>query len=421
MNIEECLHQLMQRPIHQTEEAFKHGQNCIRDYIASQEAVYTKPVIAVAGTNGKGSCVASLTEIYLRAGYQVGAYLSPHLNQVNERFLLNGEPIDDHSLTQTMQVIIENPALESLSYFEVLTLTAWQLWLNIDPDVMILEVGLGGRLDAVNALPITAGIITSIGLDHMDRLGKDREAIALEKAGIAHSGLPLVVAEPDMPTEAIAYIDQQGSLMYQNGFAYEAHVVDQELIWSCDGHVLHLPRPKLHHQSVGAALMMVTTLNEQLPVDESCFEFALTHATLPGRFECINDHKQIWVDVAHNLPAIEYLLSRWPYSWHESCCIIALKKDKDWRSMLKAILKQTKHIYVVDMKDEGVVPAHEMIKYMKLDESYIVAEDDLASFLNVITEKTLIFGCFTLVNLALEISENRLAWDEPNGSGEDDA
>lgn len=404
-----------------SQEQFAQGQATIRSFIEESKQTFTKPVIAVAGTNGKGSCIATLTEIYLRAGYQVGAYISPHLNDVIERFLLNGKPIDEHSLQQVLTPLMADERLASLSYFEMLTLCAWQLWMTIDPDVIIMEVGLGGRLDAVSALPITAGVITSIGFDHMAWLGETLEEIAVEKAGIAKPGIPMVVAEPHMPTEAIAVIDQVGSKLYQSGFAYEAHVVDQDFIWSCDGQVLHLPRPKLHPQSVGASLMMVKALNEQLPVDESCFAYALTHAKIAGRFECINDHKQIWVDVAHNVPAVEHLIQRWPFDWEETCCIVAIKQTKDWKGMLKTLMSQTRHIYVVNMQDNQMVPANQMVKYMKSDESFVLEEADLASFLNVINEKALIFGSFGLVNAVRQIGINQLAWDEPNTEGDSHA
>ncbi|MEE2769980.1 MAG: hypothetical protein VX835_02730 [Pseudomonadota bacterium] len=417
----EIENQLKERVANKSTEEFAQGQDIIRDYLTRKDSQYSKPVIAVAGTNGKGSCVTTLTEVYLKAGYQVGAYISPHLNEVNERFLLNGSPIDQHSLEQTLTTLMDDPSLASLSYFEMLTLCAWELWTKIDPDVIILEVGLGGRLDAVNALPITAGIITSIDFDHTDILGDTLEAISIEKARIARPGMPLVVAEPNMPTEAISVIDQVGSMLYQNGFAYEAHVVDQDFIWSYYNEVLYLPRPKLHHQSVGAALMMVVALNDEIPVDQSCFESALLNAAMPGRFECINEQKQIWVDVAHNVSAVEHLLSRWPFAWEETCCIVAIKNTKDWHGMLKLLMKKPTHVYAVNMSDESMVPAKKITQYMKLDDSFILQENDLASFLNVITEKTLVFGSFHLVNTVRQIGSSQIAWDEPSNTGETDA
>ena len=418
----DLLNRLFGRTSKKSSGKFSEGITCIQNYIANNELNVNKPIIAVAGTNGKGSCVATLTEIYLRAGYQVGAYVSPHLDKITERFLLNGQPIDDHSFNKILERLLDEPTLETLSFFEILTLCAWHLWLEIDPDVIIMEVGLGGRLDAVNALPLTASIITSIDYDHMDILGESLVEIALEKSGIARPGLPLVVAEPNMPTEAIAMIDQIGATLYQVGFAYEAHIVDQAFIWSREpGSVMHLPRPKLHPQSVGAALMMVTALNDQIPVDPSCFEDALSQADLPGRFECINDRQQIWVDVAHNVPAVENLVDRWPFAWEESCCIVAFRKDKDWRNMIEVITKYTKHIYAVDLADEDMVPANDIIKAIKLDELSIIKSSALAEFLNDITEKTLIFGSFKIVNLARQISQNQLSWDSPNQLGEDDA
>ena len=419
--MDDLLEQLSLRHGNLSKSDFAEGQAIIEQYIRDQGYEFKKPVIAVAGTNGKGSCVAMLTEIYLRAGYQVGAYVSPHLNTVNERFLLNGKPIDEHSLKQVLEPLLNDPSLETLSYVEILTLCAWILWMKIDPDVIIMEVGMGGRLDAVNALPINAGIITSIGLDHIEWLGDSLELIAIEKAGIAKAGMPLVVAEPNMPTKAIAAIDQAGARLYQNGYAYEAHVVDQDFIWSYDGTVLNLPRPKLHPQSVGAALMMVKTLEAQIPVDESCFEYALTHADLPGRFECINDQKQIWVDVSHNVPAVEHLLTRWPFAWEETCCIVAFKNDKDWQGMLKALMQNTKHVYMVDLCDEQMVDPKKMVKYLKLDDNAILPVEDLTSFLSMINEKTLVFGSFALVNQVRQIGLNELSWNDVGHEGHEDA
>lgn len=419
--MDDLLEQLSLRLGKASKSQFAEGQAIIEQYIRDQGYEFKKPVIAIAGTNGKGSCVAMLIEIYLRAGYQVGAYVSPHLNTLDERFLLNGKPIDEHSLKEVLKQLLNDPSLESLSYFEILTLCAWILWMKIDPDVIIMEVGLGGRFDAVNALPINAGIITSIGLDHIEWLGDSLELIAIEKAGIAKASMPLVVAEPNMPTKAIAAIDQAGAILYQNGFAYEAHVVDQDFIWSYDGTVLNLPRPRLHPQSVGAALMMVKTLDAQIPVDESCFEYALMNADLPGRFECINDQKQIWVDVAHNVPAVKHLMTRWPFAWEETCCIIAIKNTKDWQGMLKVLMQNTKHVYVVDFTNENMVSPKKIVKYLKVDDTAILPVEDLASFLSMISEKTLVFGSFALVNQVRQIGLNELTWNDEGHEGNDDA
>lgn len=162
---------------------------------------FSCPVITIGGTNGKGSCVACLESIYTNAGYQVASYTSPHIIHFNERIKLNGQPIDDQRLMQAFSVIeaTRKRCNETLSFFEFTTLAALWLFRQQLPDVILLEVGLGGRLDAVNVVDSDLAIITSIALDHMEWLGSNRCAIAAEKTGIARQGRVLICGDETPP------------------------------------------------------------------------------------------------------------------------------------------------------------------------------------------------------------------------------
>lgn len=420
MTLKDCIKRLDERIIDRDPALFLAGQKTIQAYLAANEVNYARPVIVVGGTNGKGSCVATLSQIYTQAGYQVGAYTSPHLSKLNERFLLNQNPIDDHSLAAMLTKILDDEQLVDLSYFEVLTLAAWMLWISIDTDLMIFEVGMGGRLDATNALPMTASILTSVGLDHTEELGHTRSTIALEKVAIARPNQPMVVAEPDLPQSAHDWLEETGAYVYQNGVAYETHLLDQNLVWTMDDQDIHLPRPRLHQQSVGAAITMVHLLQDKLPVAEHVVAKAVGDAGLIGRFECVNETQGIWVDVAHNAPAVEYLINHWPFAWEASCCLVAFKRDKDWRSMCKHIKGLTKNLFVTDLGVPGLVSADELCEALGIDTAYQVDAEDISGFLDGLTEKTLVFGCFTLVAKVRSVFEENICW-QPNAIGEDDA
>ena len=177
-------------------------------------------VISVAGTNGKGSCVAMLAAIYRGAGYRVGAYTSPHLLKYNERICIDGEPVTDQELCSAFERVDQNRKDTSLTYFEFGTLAALQVFTERDVQVAILEVGLGGRLDAVNCVDADVALITIIVMDHMQWLNDSRDAIGQEKTGIMRSGKPIVYAEPNPPPSVPAYAGQLGARLYRLGEDY---------------------------------------------------------------------------------------------------------------------------------------------------------------------------------------------------------
>jgi len=175
----------------------------------------TVPVVTVAGTNGKGSCVALLEGLLQTEGLKVGAYTSPHLQRYNERIRLNGAEVSDTQLCQAFEAVEAARGNESLTYFEFGTLAALYLFRSGKAEILLLEVGLGGRLDAVNVIDTTIAVITSIDLDHVGWLGSTREAIGREKAGIVRHGRPLVCADPDPPVSVLDTARYEAAPVYQ--------------------------------------------------------------------------------------------------------------------------------------------------------------------------------------------------------------
>ncbi|MCK4869755.1 MAG: bifunctional folylpolyglutamate synthase/dihydrofolate synthase [Gammaproteobacteria bacterium] len=194
---------------------------------------FNVPVITVAGTNGKGSCVAFLEAILLAESYRVGAYVSPHLLSYNERIRIDGENIDDASLCVALSAIMSARADVELSYFDFTTLAAFVIFKQLDLDVVILEVGIGGRLDPVNAVDPSISVITTIALDHMDRLGNDRESIGFEKAGIMRLGVPVVCGDAYPPASVVNMAHKLGAPLYCFNKSFGLQQLQDRWHWSC--------------------------------------------------------------------------------------------------------------------------------------------------------------------------------------------
>ena len=277
------------------------------------------PVISVAGTNGKGSSVALLESIYSQAGYRVGAYTSPHLYQYNERIRLNQQIIDDKSLCESF-ARIDTARLQdeeiSLTYFEFGTLAAFDIFhqaaLADQLDVILLEVGLGGRLDVVNLIDADLALITSISLDHTSWLGNNREKIGYEKAGIMRASKPIVCSDIDMPESIQQHALSLQSPLYQIGkdFQYQQRQLDWQ--WSSEKSIrTALPRPALigehQYQNAAGVLKVVELMNSQLAVSQSEVRQGLMEVQVDGRCQVISAAKTIILDVAHNPDSIESL------------------------------------------------------------------------------------------------------------------
>jgi len=270
---------------------------------------FSCPVITVAGTNGKGSTCAMLESILGQAGYRTGVYTSPHLVHFEERLRLNGQAVDASELVASFASVERARALNdaevSLTYFEFSTLSILDVMRRSQLDVVILEVGLGGRLDAVNIIDSDCAIITSVDLDHMELLGNDREQIGREKAGIMRTGRPVVVSDP-MPPQSV--LDRATSIdadLWRFGVDFNVSGDKQQWGWAGRGRRysgLAYPALRGANQLVNAAgvLAALTALRERLPVTAQSVRSGFAFVELPGRFQIIPGQPTLVLDVAHN-------------------------------------------------------------------------------------------------------------------------
>jgi dihydrofolate synthase/folylpolyglutamate synthase len=302
------------------------------------------PVITVAGTNGKGSCVAILGAILAAQGYRVGSYTSPHLLRFNERIVIAGETVSDSALCQALAEVDRARGDISLTYFEFTTLAALCLFQAAALDVVVLEVGLGGRLDAVNIIDADVAIVSSIALDHEAWLGSDREVIGIEKAGIFRQGRPAVIGDRSPPQSLLSYANQLGCrvLCREQSFSFTPHGDT----WDWHGVDLNgspcayrqLPMPKLLLDNAATVLQALQCLS--LAVGESAIREGLNQAEVTGRCQ----HNMvagvdIVMDVAHNPAAVVTLREhlRQNSVSGRTLCVFAVMADKAVATMISEL------------------------------------------------------------------------------------
>lgn len=266
-------------------------------------------VITVAGTNGKGTTCRLLEAILLAEGLRVGVYSSPHLLRYTERVRLQGRELPPQRHSAAMAAVEGGRGGTSLSYFEFGTLAAFWLFKQEALDAVILEVGLGGRLDATNVVDADVAVITSIALDHTELLGPDRESIGREKAGIMRAGRPAVVGEPDRPVSIDAAALATGAIPFCRGSDWRFQQDADTWSW-CDGQskLAGLPLPSIPLDNAATALAALKRF--PLAVSEQSIRRGLAEASLPGRFQIVGQAPLCILDVAHNPHAAGYLSQR---------------------------------------------------------------------------------------------------------------
>ena len=274
------------------------------------------PVITVAGTNGKGSCVALTARILAEAGYRVATFTSPHLLRYNERITVDGVEVSDEALMAAFERIDAARGDETLTFFEFNAAAALLVFAEADLDAVVLEVGMGGRLDAVNVVDADVALVTSIDLDHCDWLGRDRETIGREKAGIFRAGRPAIFGARDLPASIREHARQLGADLQQLGRDFDWLPLGER--WSWRGRTSEqrdLPAPALHgeiqYDNASAVLAALEALGSRLRVPRSAIERGLLTVTLPGRFQIVRRTRPRaieWIlDVAHNPAAARTL------------------------------------------------------------------------------------------------------------------
>ena len=265
-------------------------------------------IITVAGTNGKGSTVAALEALLQAAGRRTGAYTSPHLHRYNERIRIDGNDIDDATLIRAFERVEQARGAVSLTYFEFGTLAAFVTFAEAGVDDWILEVGLGGRLDAVNVLDADLAVIASVDIDHADFLGHDRETIGFEKAGILRPGIPAIYADDAPPRSVLQQAAAQRVALALLGRDYEIRHEGGAVYLQYQSLRLSLPAGPLPVKSLAAAAVAVHRLEPELP--PSTLESVLARVRVAGRFERLGEAPPVYVDVGHNPHAAGWLAGR---------------------------------------------------------------------------------------------------------------
>jgi dihydrofolate synthase / folylpolyglutamate synthase len=277
------------------------------------------PVITVAGTNGKGSCVALTACILREAGYRVGTFTSPHLVRYNERIVVDGVEVADEALIAAFERIDAARGPDTLTFFEFNAAAALLVFAEADLDAVVLEVGMGGRLDAVNVVDADVALVTSIDLDHCDWLGRDRETIGREKAGIFRAGRPAIFGARDMPASIRESAQTIGADLQQLGRDFDWVRSGAQWNWrGRAGEHRDLPPPALHgeiqYDNASTVLATLEVLAERLRVPRQAIERGLQTATLPGRFQVVRQSTPRpieWIlDVAHNPAAARTLAAQ---------------------------------------------------------------------------------------------------------------
>jgi dihydrofolate synthase/folylpolyglutamate synthase len=330
------------------------------------------PVITIAGTNGKGSCVAFLEAIFTHAGYAVGAYTSPHLLRFHERIRLLGKEISDTPLLHAFEQVEAARAEQDvrLTYFEFTTLAALYLFKQAAPDVLLLEVGLGGRLDAVNVIDPDVSVITTIALDHMDWLGDTREAIGYEKAGIFRPNTPAICGDLDPPAQIKERAQKLAAPLYCAGVDFSFESNRETWSWRYKEHAYTaLPLPQLPVQNAATALMAVHCLQNRLPVSVDAVVQGLTYAALPGRFQRFvqGGGGETILDVAHNPAAAHYLATRLRSAPIAGLtrAVVGILADKDIEETLRPLLPLVHTWYVASLDGPRGACAEKIAEYLQ--------------------------------------------------------
>ena len=332
------------------------GLERVRQVADRLELRFDCPVITVAGTNGKGSTCAMLEAILLEAGYRTGVYTSPHLVDFEERCRLSGQSASADALAEAFAAVDAVRGEVSLTYFEFSTLAILWRMARARLDVVILEVGLGGRLDAVNIVDADCAVITSIDLDHMAILGGDRETIGREKAGIMRAGRPVVVSDPVPPQSVLDQAEALGADLWRFGRDFNFSGDKQQWSWAGRGRRyagMAYPALRGANQLVNASgvLAALESLRSRIPVTAQAVRNGLAMVELPGRFQIVPGQPTLVLDVAHNPHSVAALaenLDAMGFS-PTTHAVFGAMADKDLQPMLTRMSPLVDRWYFTDL------------------------------------------------------------------------
>lgn len=396
-----------------------------------QEALNFKivcPVITVAGTNGKGSICAFLESIYSEAGYRVACHTSPHFLDFTERARINRQSVSEQQMLQHFHAVEKARSsldeLVSLTYFEFTTLAILHLFASMELDVVILEVGLGGRLDAVNIIDADCAIIASIDLDHTALLGHTRELIAVEKAGIMRPGKIAICADPLPPSTLVEYADQLGVDLWLHGRDFNVSGDQQQWGWSGrTRRVNGLAYPALRgaNQLINAAAVIAAlmSLRDLLPVGVQAIRNGFAMVDLPGRFQVLAGQPTVVLDVAHNPHASSALaasldkMGYFPFTY----AIFGVMSDKDIEGVIRPMLGIVDYWHCVNLPSPRAATAQQIqqileklgvkntnesgvTSHLTVDEAYQKTSEQIGQ-----NDRMVIFGSFLTVSAVMALQK----------------
>lgn len=390
---------------------------------AAHRALLPFRVITVAGTNGKGSCVAFLDAIYRAAGYRVGCFTSPHLVNYNERIRVDGKAADDELICAAFERIDQARGGTSITYFEFSALAALSIFLDAQLDVVVLEVGMGGRLDAVNILDPDLALVTTIGLDHTEWLGSTLHEIAREKAGIMRSGKPVVCASPSASELLFDHARRLHAAIYVSGIDFSYRNNGASWDWWREGRRMEeLPLPCLQGeyqlQNAAGVIMALTLMQSWLAVERGAVEQGLQAAQVRGRFQVIPGTPGIVLDVAHNVEAVQVFvenLRRLPRAG-QTKAVFGMMSDKDVKSVVAVVAPLVDEWYLADLGVSRGMPTarlSEIIAAVALDNVKITQYSNaVTAFEGAMADASagdtvLVFGSFWLVGDILPLVERK--------------
>jgi dihydrofolate synthase/folylpolyglutamate synthase len=378
------------------------------------------PVITVAGTNGKGSTVALTSQILSAAGYRVGTFTSPHLIRYSERIVIDGREVSDASLVAAFERIDAARGDDTLTFFEFNTLAALLVFDTAGLDAIVLEVGLGGRLDSVNAVDADVAVVTSIALDHTDWLGPDVESIGREKAGIFRPGKPAIYGSREMPASIAAAAESLGTPLYRLGQQFDWRRDGER--WSWRGRTMsydNLPRPALHGElqfdNASSVLCALECFSSRLPITREAIEQGLQNVTLPGRFQVVPRTQPAaieWIlDVAHNPAAAEALAGQLASrsTSGRTIAVCGILGDKDIDGIAGALRGSFDAWIIVGLQSARAVPVNALAERLaKMGVTVAGTAADVAAGCETAQttaragDRIVVFGSFLTVGPALE-------------------
>ena len=393
------------------------GLDRVADVRGRMDATFGCPVFIVTGTNGKGSTCALLESMLVAAGYRTGLYTSPHLTSYNERVRIDGTPAADEALVAAFNAVEDARGDVPLTYFEHGTLAAFWLFARADLAAAVLEVGLGGRLDAVNVVDADVAIVTSVDLDHMDYLGPTREDIGREKAGIFRAGRPVVCGEPNPPAALLAHARVLGAPLSLIGRDYGFTTGEGQWDYWGPGVRRHgLPHPALRGaiQLVNAAtaITALDLLHDRLHVSAGALRTGLVSVELAGRFQVLPGRPTIVLDVAHNPHAARvFAAALGTMGFHpRTIAVFGMLADKDIGGVVAAMIPRVDRWHVATLpppRGASAASVRDALAAAGVASADVRTFDDVASAYRAArgeadeADRIAVFGSFLTVAAAL--------------------